>query len=142
MTIFSLSLWILLFFAVLTISFNKNPDANPDDVLHNLTGVHDTVLNLTTVAPYTNLYKEEISMTKIAYNIINPIIYAIAVEFNTLMPLAVYVASGSHADIIMKYLILIVVLYLLFAIPNLIKAIISIYFFVKEKKNYKEKIWH
>lgn len=146
MKILSLSVWVLLFFAILTTFFHNNTDVEPEAVLDNLTRVHDTIFNLTNVASYSNLYTEEITMNKVMFNIINPIIYGIAVEVNTLIPLATYVASGSYASVLMKYLVVVAIFYLLFAIPNLIKVIISIYFFVKEKRKYKskykERIWH
>lgn len=146
MRIFNLSLLVFMFFALLIVVFDNNPDIEPENVLNNLSRIHEATFNITNKIGYSNLYEEEITIKKVAYNVINPIIYGIVVEVNTFIPLATYVASGSYASVIMKYVIVIVILYLLVALPNLIKAIVSIYFFMKEKKRYKkkckEKIWH
>lgn len=146
MRIFSSSLFFIVFFVILTLFFHSNTDLEAENILNNISNIHDTTFNLTNTISYSNLYEEEITIKKVMYNVINPIIYAIVVEINTLIPLATYVASGSYASILMRYLIVIGVFYLLFAIPNLIKAVISVYFFVKEKrkykKEYKERIWH
>ena len=146
MRILNLSLFLIIFFVILTTFFHSNTDMEAEDILSNISYMHDTTFNITNTFNYSNLYEEEITIKKVMYNVINPIIYTIVVEINTLIPLATYVASGSYASVLMKYVIIIGVFYLLFAIPNLIKAIISIYFFVKEKKKYKEKykekLWH
>ena len=146
MRVFSVSVIIISFFVVVTLFFHNNTDVEAEYILSNLSDTHDTIFNLTEIVSYSNLYEEEITIKKVMYNAINPIIYAVVVEINTLIPLAVYVASGSYASILMKYLVVVLIVYLLFAIPNIIKAIISIYFFVVEKKKYKkkckERIWH
>ncbi len=141
MRFLNISLFVMILFAVLVLTFNNNENIGPEQMLNNLSNIHETTFNITNTISYSNLYKEDITMIKVIYNIINPIIYGIVVEVNTMIPLAVYVASGSYGEIITKYIVVVFVIYLLFAIPRIITAAISLYFFIKEKKKYKEKVW-
>lgn len=136
--------WFLItLFTVLFLYYStEGNQKEPKELLSNMT-IHETTFNITkNVLGYTNLYEEEITMKRVVFNIAHPILYGVIVEINTLVPLAVYVASGSYATLLMKLILLWILFQLFFLIPNLIKAIIAIYFFVKEKKRTKEKWWH
>ena len=135
--------FVIILFSVIFIYYSAEGDhKEPGELLSNMS-VHETTFNLTeNVLGYTNLYEEEITMKKVVFNIAHPILYGVIVEINTLIPLAIYVASGSYATLLMKLMLLWILLQVFFIIPQIIKASIAIYFFIKEKKRTKEKWWH
>jgi len=141
MRVFSFALFGLLFFMILALFFNANPNIEPETILNNVSNVHNKTFNITETIGYSNLYEEEITVEKVLFNVIHPIVYGIVVEVNTLLPLAVYVASGGYATVIMKYITIVLIFYFLFALPGIIKAILMIHFFRREKRKYKEKFW-
>ena len=136
-------MFVIIIFTVLFIYYSaEGKQKTPEELLNNMT-IHETTFNLTeNVLGYTNLYEEEITMKRVVFNIAHPILYSAIVEINTLIPLAVYVASGSYTTLLMKLILLWILLQLFFLIPQIIKASIAIYFFIKEKKRTKEKWWH
>ena len=122
---------------------NAEDVTQPEVLLKNLSNINEATFNLTSnTIRYNNLYEGEITIKKVAYNLIHPIVYTIIVEINTLIPLAVYVASGKHALLLTKLIILWLAVSILFLIPAIIKSIFIIYFFIKEKKRTKDKWWH
>ncbi len=135
--------FIVIIFTVIFIYYSaEGTHKEPGELLSNMS-IHETTFNITeNVLGYTNLYEEEITMKRVVFNIAHPILYGVIVEINTLIPLAVYVVSGSYATLLMKLILLWVLFQLFFLIPSLIKASIAIYFFIKEKKRTKEKWWH
>lgn len=134
---------VIILFATFFIYYSaEGNQREPKEILDNMT-IHETTFNITkNVLNYTNLYEEEITMKRVIFNIAHPILYGVIVEINTLIPLAVYIASGNYATLLMKLILLWILFQLFFLIPNLIKAIIAIYFFIKEKKRTKVKWWH
>ena len=138
-----LNLGVIIIFATLLLYYSaEGNQKEPEEIISSMT-IHETTFNITkNVVGYTNLYEEEITMKKVIFNIVHPIAYGVIVEINTLIPLAVYVASGSYATLLMKLILLWILLQLFFLIPTILKASIALYFFIKEKKRTKEKWWH
>ncbi len=136
--------WLVItIFATLFIYYSEEgSQRTPEEILNNM-AIHETTFDITkNVLGYTNLYEEEITMKRVVFNIAHPVIYGVIVEINTLIPLAVYIASGSYATLLMKLILLWILFQMFFLIPNIIKASIALYFFIKEKRRTKERWWH
>lgn len=121
--------------------YTYNPTMDPNDIVTELQEVHDSTMNITDSIYYTNLYEEEITTQKVIYNVLNPLIYTILVEVNTLVPLLVHFAGGTYASVALTLVIIYFVLISLLWLPQIIKAIIMIIFFIRERRLNKEKWW-
>ncbi len=136
--------FIIIIFTTLFLYYSTDDviKKEPKEILNNMT-IHEALFNITrNTVSYTNLYEEDITMKRVMFNIAHPIIYGIVVEINTIIPLAMYIASGSYANLLMKIILLYLLVLTIFLIPNFLKAFIALYFFIKEKKRTKEKWWH
>lgn len=134
---------IFIALAIIFFTFFKNNDMGPQEMLKNLSdnGMERETEHIKYMFNYTDLYKNEPTVDNVIGNVIHPIIYTIVIEMNTIIPLTAYVMSGEYATLIMKIIAVLIAIYLLIIIPTIIKAGITLYFFFKEKKKTKMKIY-
>jgi len=94
---------------------------------------------------YQNLYiKENITTKNVVHNILNPMVYMVITEVNTIIPIITNLNKRNNNNMketLIKIGIILIILILIFKIPLLIGNFIIIYFFIKEKKKDKTKIW-
>ena len=137
-----ITIGIIALLLVMGLYYSESEDPkNPSELLKNISSVHDDMMNITNYFNYTNLYENEPTTKNVMFNIINPIIYAVVVELNTILPIATYAVAGQYHSLIFKVVIIMLILYVVLLIPKIVIAIITLYFFIKEKKKNKEKIW-
>lgn len=105
----------------------------------NQKGIHEDIMNVTKQIQYKNLYEEEPTIGAAVNNILNTVLYSIAITVNTLIPTVIW-ASGQ-TSIIIKLAILYIIVKLFFIIQEIIKLGIYIYFFIKEKKESKTRFY-
>jgi len=134
-------LWfVLIMFTTMTLYYSNGGDVDPKNLLNNLTSIESGLQNVTEERmPYTSFYTEEVTMKGVIFNIAHGMIYNLFVIMNTMIPVSVYVASGSYAAMIMKLILVYVIFMSLFLILSLLKGSIAIWFFVREKRKNKER---
>lgn len=138
-----LTIAVMLIFITMHIYYSESiSPREPLDLLSNLT-IHDELFNITkNTIPYTNLYKEEPNLRNIILNLVHGVFYGFLVEINTLLPISIYIASGKYSNLLFKLVIVYICFYFLFLIPLIIKALIALYFFIREKRKDKVKWYH
>ncbi len=131
-----------LFILVLLFLVNGISDNSTTEILTKLENVENNTFGLTKIFNYTSLYNEtNINTQNILFNIINPLVYTIVVEINTMLPVVIYAAANPGSRTTINVVIAIVIIWLIIKIPIILKSLIAIWFFFKEKKKYNEKIW-
>lgn len=132
------------FFIILLLTFflffRNSPETPPNELLEkdSFQNLHNKTFEITNNFEYTNLYQQEPTIKNVAFNIVNGFLYNLLVQINTMIPVVAYAAS--HTDFMTKWIIIGVTLLIITLIVKSIIPIIGIYFFIKEKKKYKEKI--
>jgi hypothetical protein len=129
---------------IFSLYYTNEQAAPPEVILQNMSsnGVEEKTFNITeNIIPYTSLYSGEITPMKVVYNIINAIAYPMIVTINTAIPLIVYTASGSMNGVLFKLAIIGLILYFMILIPTIFKFIFILWFFIKEKRQSKTKLW-
>lgn len=138
-----------LFIAILSVSlflaFNQSPLLNPEEIVNNLSNVEAVTFNLTSgnidLLSYTSLYENEPTFFNVIGNFMHASLYSMLVAVNTFIPLTILATSTYYAPLIVKLILAYIALHVLFFLPSFFKFLIAIYFFVKEKKYYKEKVY-
>ena len=136
---------VAVLFIVMVVFFQNNVDATPQDILPKIVNIEEQLFNITESGEYmsyTSLYDNKPTVKNSIGNIIHGMVDSIFIWFNTMLPLATYLAAGYYASLFIKLLVLYVCLRLLFVLPLLIKTTIAIWFFIQEKKRLKEKWYH
>lgn len=109
---------------------------DPGELRHNMSRLNDLHTNLS--IEYVNLYEvDEITTELVIMNFIHSIYYVLIVQYNTVLPIIVEFAGGSY---ILMTVWLVALYMLLIMLPGILKALIALYFFIKEKRKYKEKL--
>lgn len=143
MKIFNISLVLgLIFLSMYLFYDNTDTYIEPSNITKQL-NISPILFNITEENfQYTDLYNTEPNIHNVMFNILHGIIYSIIIEVNTLIPVTIYIASGESNLLLMKIIIVYFLIMSLFLIIPIIKSIISIYFFIKERKKYNEKWWY
>lgn len=142
-SLFNITLVMLLTItSMFYLFYQTNPDVKPQEVLSNMSTVHESTYSITKdVFYYTNLYNTTPNVTNVVMNIGHGLVYGIITEYNTAVPVGAHIAKGDTGKIVYKILKLIIIIWLIFNIPKLLAGIAIIYFFIKEKRRNKEK-WY
>lgn len=116
-----------------------NNTTTAEEMSMNLSELHNATWNITQTFPYTNLYLEPPTVNNVLTNVIHSIMYPLLVNINTLIPISI--KATIETSFFFKVMIWITILYIIILIPRMVVGIITLTFFIKEKKRTKTKIY-
>jgi len=130
--------FVLVMIILASMSFNNG--GTKEVMLSSLEDVHNSTFMITeNNFTYTNLYVEAPTPRNVMYNVLHGIAYGVLVEIHTVVPVLIYGAADTN--ILFRIGVLILCLWLLTKIFVIMYGSVALWFFVKEKRRYDEKVW-
>lgn len=123
---------------IILILFYANTETTPQETNNNLKTIEIELQKLPQTFEYTNIYENKPTPTNVINNMIHGFVYALVIEYNTIIPTITHLAYNK--DTLTEWLKAIATLIIISTILTSIIPISIIYFHIKERKQYKEKI--
>ena len=131
----------MLFLAIHVYYDKAEEPLSPENLLKNMS-INDVLFNVTDKFAYTNLYEEKPTTNNVIFNIIHGVVYYLVVIVNTLFPISVYLASLELSSTLIKIGFALIALIVITNLFIILKSIIILVFFIREKRKNHEKVWH